>query len=80
MNGTEPNIVARFIYDVIVDSVPKGFFHPCPYIGEFVAYNVTLTEVPVFKQFLLGPYRFRMTVSDDFDDNILTVIFNFELL
>lgn len=79
MNGTESNLMMRLLLETVKDTAPKGFFHPCPFYKDFVAYNVSLVELPVLVQFLLGRYRTVMRFSDRKDSNIFTAFFEFEL-
>lgn len=78
MNGSGDK-AGKLIVDVISDSFPAGLLHPCPFFGEFKAYNVTFKSVPVFAQFLLGRFRATLKYYNDNDENIVTVIAEFEL-
>jgi Protein of unknown function (DUF1091) len=73
LNGTDSNPIANWAIEAISHAVPKGFFHPCPYIGQFTVRNVSIATVPVFSQFLSGRYKTFIRVFDESDDNILTL-------
>lgn len=79
VNGTDSNLIFKWILTSITKTLPKGFFHPCPYFGVFEAYNVSLESSPMMSQFLKGRYKTKMIMFDDEDDNIITYNFGFEL-
>jgi hypothetical protein len=78
MNGTDSNLVLKWILDLIKESVPKNIIHPCPYYGEFVAYNVSLGINAQLLQFLSGRYRSIGRFFDDQDENIFTFVLGVE--
>lgn len=61
------------------ESVPKGFFHPCPYQGLVKALNVSLAEAGVTKQFLKGRYKITARAFDAIDSEIITFNFGLEI-
>jgi hypothetical protein len=75
----EGHPIANFILDFIKDTVPRNLFHPCPFSGEFIAYNVTIKPVALFSQFLRGRLRAILTFFDDVDENIFTTKHEVEL-
>lgn len=72
LNGTNSNPVFKWILDAVSETIPKDFFHPCPYFGEVKAYNVSLSLGGVFTQFLSGRYKGNVRIFDDKDKNIVT--------
>jgi hypothetical protein len=56
----------------MADTLPKGFFHPCPYIDRFVGSNISLSAGGVLKQFLTGRYKGVFRTFDGKDENIVT--------
>lgn len=79
MNGTDNNLIAKWILDAISETIPRGLFHPCPYFGEFVAYNVSLAVNAQMSQFLKGRYKAHSRFYDDKDDNIFSWTLGLEL-
>jgi hypothetical protein len=74
LNGTDNNNpIARWFVDMITDSVPRGFYHPCPYSGELKAYNVTLKFTNLISQFPKGSYKTTVRAFNKLDDNIITM-------
>ena len=78
-NGTDNNLVAKWMLDSIKDTLPEGFIHPCPYFGTFKALNVSLASNTFMSQFLKGRYKSSLRLFDDKDENIVTYFFGFEL-
>jgi Protein of unknown function (DUF1091) len=76
LNGTDSNPIAKWAIEAVSDAVPKGFFHPCPYFGQFTASNVSMAKRGVFSQFLSGRYKIFIRMFDESDENIIT--FNLE--
>lgn len=76
LNGTDSNPVMNWIKDGASKTLPKSFFHPCPYVGVMKAYNVSLSAEGVLSQFLKGRYKNIIRAFDERDDNIIT--FNIE--
>jgi hypothetical protein len=72
LNGTDKNPIAKWFLDMVSDSVPKGFYHPCPYFGELRAYNVTLKITNLFSQFPKGSYKTTIRTFDKIDENMIT--------
>jgi Protein of unknown function (DUF1091) len=72
MNGTDKNPVLKFIKEAIEDKVPKGFIHPCPFVGQIKAYNLSVSLNGVLSQFLKGRYKTVARWFDEKDDNIIT--------
>ena len=79
LNGTDNNLVAKWLIDSIKNTLPEGFVHPCPYFGHFKVFNVSLGITTVSPQFLKGRYKTSLRVFDDNDENIVTFFFGFEL-
>jgi len=75
LNGTDKNnLLANFLTKQLEESLPKGFFHPCPYSGELKLLNVTIAIAPETSMFLKGIYRMTSRFFDTEDENILTAI------
>lgn len=65
--------------EAIEDKVPKGFIHPCPYVGQIKAYNISIPKNSILNQFLKGSYKVFTRMYDEKDDNILTFKLGAEL-
>jgi hypothetical protein len=72
LNGTSQNILLNYLMNEIKDSMPLGFFHPCPYSGSTKAFNVSTNPPPEATMFLQGFYRAIYRFYDGIDDNIFT--------
>lgn len=72
LNGTVNNPLGKWMIDTFSPSVPKGFFHSCPYVGLVQAMNVSISSIPVLKQFLIGLYKIIVQSFDEEDENIIT--------
>jgi Protein of unknown function (DUF1091) len=79
LNGSDKNLVAKFIVSIISKAVPPGFIHPCPYVGPFTAKNVSFEKISELSSFLGGRYRAINRIYDHKDDNIFTGNFEFDL-
>jgi hypothetical protein len=80
LNGTENNPVADWFLDIVSDTLPEGFLHPCPYFGEFKMMNLTIKITPLAAQFLKGSYDTTARLFDKRDDNIITLKVKNDLL
>jgi Protein of unknown function (DUF1091) len=72
LNGTDPNPIAKWIFDALSEKISKGFFHPCPYVGQITANNVSIETTDVSSQFLRGRYKIFFRAFDEKDDNVIT--------
>lgn len=79
LNGNYTNVAATWIIDTIKDTLPKNFIHPCPYVGSFKAFNISLTPNEFVTQFIKGRYKASYRFFDEQDDNIVTFFLGFEL-
>jgi hypothetical protein len=79
LSGVENNLVAKFVLSIVSKTLPPGFVHQCPYIGEFAAKNVSFEGVPELSSFLDGTYRVMNRIFDQKDENIFTGTFEFDL-
>jgi hypothetical protein len=65
--------------DIVKKSLPEGFIHPCPYVGELKASNVSFEAVPEMVSFLNGRYRIHARLFDRKDENLVTGLVEFDL-
>jgi Protein of unknown function (DUF1091) len=72
LNGTDSNPIAKLIFDGVAEKLPKGFLHPCPYVGQITANNVSIKITNVLYQFLRGRYKTFIRAFDEKDENIIT--------
>jgi hypothetical protein len=72
LNGTDNNLIAKWLIDSASSSLPAGIIHHCPYFGEFKMLNVTLESTSMTLQFLKGSYTTIIRMFDKLDDNIAT--------
>lgn len=74
MDGTNSNLLLKFLIDTISDSVP-GLFHKCPYEGLMEFHNITINDEIAKKLSIFpeGQYQYNVTISDR-PDNILLVL------
>jgi hypothetical protein len=79
LNGTDNNLLLKFIKEAIEEKVPKGLIHPCPYGDPIRVYNLSLAANPVLNQFLKGSYKVFVRAFDEKDDNILSYKLKAEL-
>jgi Protein of unknown function (DUF1091) len=73
LNGTQSNVLLKWIIDSMTHSLPNNFFHPCPYVGRVVAYNASILTNTISSQFLKGRYKIFYRAFDEFDDNIISL-------
>lgn len=79
LNGTDQNVLAKWIIDSIAETLPFGLLHPCPYFGEIRIFNLSVIN-DLVAQFLKGHYRVKLRLFDDEDDNILTATHDIDIL
>jgi hypothetical protein len=79
VNGSDSNPIANWISGAVTDSLPKGFIHPCPYVGLMKIDNISISANGVLSQFLKGRYKISARVFDEEDDNIITFKLGTEL-
>lgn len=79
LNGSDKNLMAKFVLSIVLKSLPAGFIHECPYVGTFAATNVSLEKVSELSSFLGGRYRVINRFFDRKDANIFTGTFEFDL-
>jgi Protein of unknown function (DUF1091) len=79
LNGTNNNPIAKWMIDAVSDSVPKGLFHPCPYVGQVKAFNVSFSTGGFASQFLQGRYKIVIRAFDEKDEEIITFKVGLEL-
>lgn len=80
MSGNENNIAAKWFFELYAKSFPKSFLHPCPFLGELKAYNITADTKKLISTFFTGQYRSTTRFYDEEDDNIFTLILDMELI
>lgn len=78
LNGTDGNIVLKWLLDLYRTSLPPGILHPCPYYGDFTAYNLSLNPNFLQSKFLVGTYQANVRFFDDRDNNVMTLIHELE--
>ena len=78
LGGDKSNIMVSMILDTVAKTLPKGVVHSCPYSGQLKAYNITIEDVPIFSQFLLGRYKFISKFFNTDDENIFTLFVDVE--
>lgn len=71
LNGSDTNLIAKFMIDVAAASLPKDIFHPCPYVGSFKVSNVSFVKTAIASQFLKGRYKAIVRLFDEIDSNIV---------
>lgn len=79
LNGTDPNPLAKVIFDSVAGTIPQGFFHPCPYYEDSKAYNVSVSSKGFVAQFVKGRYKISARLFDELDSNIITFLVGIEL-
>jgi hypothetical protein len=72
LNGTENNIIAKWMIDSVAESLPADLIHPCPYFGRLRMINITLDVTNIAMQFLKGSYITSVRLFDKKDENIVT--------
>lgn len=70
LNGTE-NPILQWFLDFFSAGIPQNLIHPCPYIGVFNVYNLTIDNELTTK-FPAGQYLITTKWFDDLDDNIVS--------
>lgn len=71
VNGTDKNPILKMIVESVFKSAPH-LVRPCPLVGRFKAYNLSIALSGVFSQFLKGRYKTCARWYDDKDENIIT--------
>jgi Protein of unknown function (DUF1091) len=79
LSSPDSNLVLKFVMSIFKKSLPPGFFHPCPYTGEFKSKNMSFENVPELSSFLGGTYRSINRFYDHKDGNIFTAFLEFEM-
>lgn len=78
LSGNGVNVFFKWLIELFKTSLPKGMFHPCPYL-ELSAYNVSLDENVLVSNNLKGVYLSNLRFYDSKDDNMFTMIHDFEI-
>lgn len=73
MNGTLKSPLINMAIDVFRKSIPKEYFHSCPFLGFHIASNLTPVVTELALQFLAGKYQVSLKAYDQHDDNIMTI-------
>jgi hypothetical protein len=76
LNGTLKHPLFDLIFGKLIESFSRDLIHPCPYSGEFKAFNKTYT----FPSFMhVGVYRVFFHYFDEEDDHIFGFRYDFRI-
>ncbi|CRK94398.1 CLUMA_CG007905, isoform A [Clunio marinus] len=78
LNGTDKNVLTKWMISTVSKTVGKRIVHPCPYFGPIRIVNMT-AENEMSAQFIKGYYKMTFIMFDDIDNNIITTIHETEL-
>jgi hypothetical protein len=80
LNGTESNVLFKWILGMMRSTLPINAVHACPHIGVLAAFSLTIDQSTLLSPFSRGRYRAVTRVFDELDQNIVTTHIDLEKL
>lgn len=78
MIGNRDNIFFKVALEMVEQSIPQ-LIHPCPNKGQISALNLSIDTEKFGSVYPRGKYRCFWKATDDYDSNIITIIYDIEI-